>query len=132
MVAGRDGSLSNRCCEGQRDGRAGSVAVLVDVDGDLVQRQTNAPRRGVDDPEVRLVRDPQVDVLEGHAGSLADLVGLADEDVDGELEDVWSDHLDVRIRILVRVCALLDVAGGDLRIAAAVRAPPPTPEARSL
>src|ERR1700674_2040337 len=81
-------ALADRLLERERDGRAGSVAVLVDVDGDALERQADAPRRGVDDSEVGLVRNPQVDLVESATRLLANLVGLPDEDVDRELDDV--------------------------------------------
>src|SRR6266849_2088352 len=62
------------------------------------------------------------------AGRVAVLVRLADEDVDGEFEDVRADHVDVRGGVLGRICALVDVAAGDLRVAASVRAETPALE----
>src|SRR6266851_2318860 len=134
MVSILDASLPDRFLQRQRNRSAGGVAVLVDVDRHPVERETDAPRGGVDDPEVGLVRDPQVDVLECDARGIADLIGLADEDVDRELEDVGADHVDERGRVLGRIRALLDVAASDLRIAAAVgagrstAAPAPSPK----
>src|ERR1700693_4249492 len=120
VVAGLDTSFADRLVEGQRDRRARRVAVLVDVDRDALEWEPDAPRGGVDDPVVRLVRDPQVDVLQGDAGLLADLIRLADEDVDRELEHVGPDHLDVGLGVLRSVSALLDVAARDLCVSAAV------------
>src|ERR1700686_4564811 len=57
VVALLDASLANRLLERDRNRRARCVAVLVDVDGDALDRQAEAARRGVDDPEVGLVRD---------------------------------------------------------------------------
>src|SRR5579872_4412566 len=132
MVSRLDSALPNGLLEGERDGGTRRVAVLVDVDRDLLQRQADPARRRVDDPEVRLVWDPQVDVVEGDPGRRANLVSLADEDVDGELEDVRADHVDVRRRVLRRVGALLDVAAGHLGVAPPVRAETPALEAGSL
>src|SRR5712691_11111099 len=120
MVSTLHPPLPDRFLQRQRNRSAGGVAVLVDVDRHPVEREPDAPRSGVDDAEVGLVRDPQVDVLECDARGIADLIGLADEDVDRELEDVGADHVDERGRVLGRIRALLDVAASDLRIAAAV------------
>src|ERR1700682_2869154 len=131
VVAALDTSLADRLFERQRDRRARRVAVLVDVDRDPLQGQADPPRGGVDDAVVRLVRNPEVDVLEGHAGLLAHLVRLSDEDVDRELEDVGTDHVDVRLSVLRRVRAFLDVAAGDLRVSAAGRAQTPAEKSRA-
>src|SRR6266704_3442873 len=129
MVALLDTTFADGFLQRQRNRSAGRVAVFVDVDGDAVERKADSPRGGIDDAEVRLMRHPQVDVLQGHAGGVAHLGRLPDEDVDRELEDVGPDHVDVRGRILRRVGALLDVARSDLREPAAVRPQTPALEA---
>src|SRR2546430_15410497 len=86
VVAGLDPALAHGLFERQRDGGARRVAVLVDVDRDALHRQADAPRGGVDDAEVRLGRNPQVDLVESHPCPLADLGRPADEDVDREFE----------------------------------------------
>src|SRR6266851_6271667 len=129
MVSTLDASLPDRFLQRQRNRSAGSVAVFVDVDRHPVEREPDAPRGGVDDAEVRLVWHPQVDVLERDARGAADLVRLADEDVDRELEDVGADHVDERGRVLGRIRSLLDVAASDLRVAAAVGPEAPALEA---
>src|SRR5437660_4875785 len=88
VVAGLDATLPDRLLQRERDGCARGVAVLVDVHRDALHRQADPPRRGVDDAEVRLVGNPQVDLVEGDAGRGAHLARLADEDVDRELEHV--------------------------------------------
>src|SRR5229473_3585350 len=129
MVSTLDASLSDRFLQCQRNRSAGRVAIFVDVDRHSVQRQADAPGRGVNDAEVRLVWHPQVDVLERYARGAADLVRLADEDVDRELEDVRADHVDVRGCILGRIRSLVDVAARDLRVTAAVGPEAPALEA---
>src|SRR5579862_2077047 len=62
VVPGLDPAFANRLLKRERDGSARGVAVLVDVDRDPVERQPDAARGRVDDPEVRLVRNPEVDV----------------------------------------------------------------------
>src|SRR5205085_10783322 len=47
VVALLDAVLAERLLQGQRDRRRGGVAVLVDVDGDLLHRQPDAPRSRV-------------------------------------------------------------------------------------
>src|SRR5712692_3970703 len=84
MVSTLDPPLPNRFLQRQRNRSAGRVAVFVDVDRHPIERKPDAPRSGVDDTEVGLVRDPKVDVLECNARGVADLVGLADENVDRE------------------------------------------------
>src|SRR5439155_27057336 len=132
MVAALDAAFANGFFEGERDGRARGVPVLVDVDGHAPHRQADAPRGGVDDPEVGLVRHPQVDIVQRDTRGLADLGRLPDEDVDRELEHVWADHVDVGLRVLRRVGPLLDVAAGHLRITAAVRTETPAEETGPL
>src|SRR5467141_368614 len=100
MVAALDPAVANRLFEGEWNGSARRVAELVDVDRDALDRQADPPRCGVDDPVVGLVQDPQVDLVEPDDRSLADLGRLADEDVDGELENVRSDHFDVWLGVL--------------------------------
>src|SRR5580704_5703181 len=73
MVSALDTSFSNCFLERQRNRSAGRVAVLVDVDRHPVEREAYAPRRGVDDAEVGLVRHPQVDVFECDTRRVADL-----------------------------------------------------------
>src|SRR5260370_39503618 len=85
MVSTLDTSLPDRFFQRQRNRSAGGVAVLVDVDRHPVERQADAPGLRVDDAEVGLVRARKIDVLESDARGLADLVRLADEDVDREL-----------------------------------------------
>src|ERR1700674_5362646 len=109
VVAALDPAFANRLLQRERDGSARGVAVLIDVDRHAVERQPDPARGRVDDPEVGLVGTPQVDVFEGDARRVADLIGLADEDVDRELEDIGADHLDVWVRVLGRVRALFDV-----------------------
>src|SRR5467141_762026 len=77
VVAGFDATLADGLLQRQRDGRARGVAELVDVDGDPLDREANAPGGRVDDAEVGLVRDPQVDLIESDTGRLADLGRLA-------------------------------------------------------
>src|SRR5690349_7370674 len=103
MVTRLDATLPNGLLQRQRDGSAGRVAVLVDVDRYALDRQADAASGGIDDAEVGLVRHPEVDLVETDPRLRADLVLLADEDVDRELEDVGADHVDVRVRVLVRV-----------------------------
>src|SRR5258708_38602949 len=107
MVSTLDASLPDRLLQRERNRSAGGVAVLVDVDRHPVERQADPPRRGVDGPEVGLVGHPQVDVFERDTRGVADLIRLADEDVDRELEDRGADPVDVSGRVLVSVCALL-------------------------
>src|SRR5205814_3593696 len=128
VVAALHAALANGFLERERNRRARGVAVLIDVDGDPFDGQTDASRRRVDDAEVRLVRHPQVDLVEPDAGRLADLVRLADEDVDRELEHVRPHHVDIGGRVLRRVSALLDVAAGHLRVAPPVRTQAPAEE----
>src|SRR5207245_5909485 len=128
VVPALDATLADRFLERQRNRGAGRVAVLVDVDRDSLERKPDAPRGSVDDAEVGLMWHPEVDVLEGHARGVADLIGLADEDVDRELEDIGADHVDVGRGVVGCVSALIDVAAGDLREAAPVRAYTPAPE----
>src|SRR5713226_6422845 len=78
VVAALDASHSDGFLERKGDRRAGRVAVLVDVDRDALQRKADPSRSGVDDAEVGLVRNPEVDVIEGDAGGAADLVCLPD------------------------------------------------------
>src|SRR6266516_129636 len=122
VVSALHASVADRLFERERDGRARRVAVLVDVDRHAVERKADAARGGIDDAEVGLVRNPEVDLVERHPRGLAYVRRLADEDVDRELEDVRADHLDVGVRVLCRVRALLDVAAGHLRVSTTVRA----------
>src|SRR6202171_3762275 len=132
VVAALDPALANRLFQRQGNRGARGVAVLVDVDRDTVERQPDPARGRVEDPEGGLVRNPQTSAPERHARRVADLIGLADEDVDGELEDVRSDHLDIWVGILRRVGALLDVPASHLRVTAAVRTETPAEEAGAL
>src|SRR2546427_6355457 len=129
VVATLDASLADCFLQSQWNRGAGGVAVLVDVDRDALQGETDAPRCGIDDAEVGLVWNPEVDVVQRDARCAADLVRLADEDVDCELEHVGADHLDEWRRVLCRIRSFLDVAAGDLGVAAPVRAQAPAPEA---
>src|SRR4029077_7768243 len=62
----------------------------------------------------------------------AHLVGLPDEDVDRELEDVRAFHLDDRRGVLRRVGAELLVATRDLEVAAPVAAETPRKESGAI
>ena len=62
--------LVDRLGQGDRHGRRGRVAVLVEVDEHAVHRQVQALGDGLDDPDVGLVRDEQVDVGRLEAGAL--------------------------------------------------------------
>src|SRR5258708_25594961 len=88
VVARLDPPIANRLLEGKRDGRARGVAVLVDVDGHPVERKPDPARGRLVDPEVGLVTNPGVDVLEGDARRVAHRVGRGDEDVNRELENI--------------------------------------------
>src|SRR6266705_5384918 len=132
VVAALDTTLADGFLERKWNRRARSVAVLVDVDRDTLDRQADAARRRVDDAEVCLVRHPEVDLVEPDARRVAHLGRLPDEDVDGKLEDVGADHVDERGGVLGSVSTLFDVAGGHLRVAAAVRAQAPAQETRAL
>src|SRR5258708_32769157 len=110
MVAALHAARADRLVQRERDRCAGGVAVLVDVDRHALDRQADAACGGVDDAEGWLVRNPQVDVVQLHAGLIADLVGLADEDIDRGLEDVGSDQVDLRLLVLRPVRALLGFA----------------------
>src|SRR6266568_5825370 len=128
MVAAVHAAVPYRLLEGDRDRRARRVAVLVDVDRDAVQGQADPARGRVDDAEVRLVRNPQVDLVHRDARGRSDLLRLADEDVDRELEDVWAPHVDDRVWLLRRVGAQQDVAARHLLVAAPVAAEAPRKE----
>src|SRR4051794_3268657 len=54
----------------------------------------------IDDPDVRLVRNVDVDVVDRDAAALHELLGRLDEDAGGELEDLTSVHLDVPLGVL--------------------------------
>src|SRR6266581_5562959 len=97
VVAAVHTAVADRILERERNRCARRVAVLVDVDGDAVQGQADPARGRVDDAEVRLVRNPQVDLVHRDARGGGDLLRLADEDVDRELEDVWAAHVDDRV-----------------------------------
>src|SRR5258708_38138626 len=86
MVTALHAARADRLVQRERDRCAGGVAVLVDVDRHALDRQADAACRRVDDAEVGLVRHPQGDVVQLHAGLLADLLGLAADDVDRETE----------------------------------------------
>ena len=62
VVADLDPALVDRLGQGDRHGRGGRVAVLVEVDEHPVHRQVEALGDRLDDPDVGLVRDEQVDV----------------------------------------------------------------------
>src|SRR5262245_28767907 len=52
----------NRVADGQRDGRRGRIAVLMNVFDDLVLIEADLVCGGVNDPEVSLVGDERADV----------------------------------------------------------------------
>src|SRR5260370_13604600 len=121
-----------RLLESDRNRSARRVAELVDVDGDAVKGQTDPARGRVDDAEVRLVRHPEVELVRRDARGGGDLLGLADEDVDRELEDVGALHVDDRAGVLRRVGAERDVAARDLLVPAPIAAEAPREEAGPL
>src|SRR5437868_6556227 len=53
----------------------------------------------IDDPDVRLVWDVDVDVVDGDAAALHDVLGRLHEDAGCELEDLTSVHLDVPLGV---------------------------------
>src|SRR5919108_437587 len=55
--------------ERERDRRGRRVGGAIDVDRDLLARQAELGRRGLDDPHVGLVGDEEVDVVDGAAGA---------------------------------------------------------------
>ena len=84
---------ADRLVERERDRRGGGVAVAVDVDHHLRHRDARVLRRGLDDPEVGLVRHQQVDLVRGHAGAGQRLVaGLGHREHRG-LEHLAAGHL---------------------------------------
>src|SRR5450631_4652306 len=129
VVAALDASLADRLLKRDRDRCTGSVSVLVDVDGDSVQRQSDPSRSRVDDLEVGLVRNPEIDVFHRDPGGATDFVRLADEDVNRELEDVWTLHLDDGPGVLRGVGAEFLVATGNLEVTASIAAQAPGHEA---
>src|ERR1700674_2928231 len=74
VVASLDAALADRLLERDRDRCARRVAVLVDVDGNPFEWQTDSPGRGVDDAKVGLMRDPEVDVFHRDPCGFANLV----------------------------------------------------------
>jgi hypothetical protein len=73
----------------QRNGRGRRVAVFVDGDDHLVQRQLQLLGRAVHDADVRLVRDQPVDVGLGAAGFLEHRAGHVSSTPTASLNTAW-------------------------------------------
>src|SRR3954469_10641366 len=54
----------------------------------------------IDDPDVRLMRYVHVDVVDGDAAALHDVLCGLDEDAGGELEHLTAVHLDVPLLVV--------------------------------
>src|SRR5207244_4280383 len=77
------------------DRRGAGVAVAVDVDEHAVHRQVHPLGGGLDDPEVRLMRDEQAHVVGGEPVARQDALGALHEQPHGHLEDLVALHLGV-------------------------------------
>ena len=86
--------------ERERDRARRRVAVAVDVDDDLLLRDPELARRVVDDPLVRLVRDVDVDVVDGQPALVEHLLRRADHHARRELEDLAAVHLHELVGVL--------------------------------
>src|SRR6476619_424413 len=69
-VTGLEAALALGLLERERDRGRRRVGHAVDVDDDLLGRNAELGRRGLDDADVGLVGDEEVDVLDGPAGAL--------------------------------------------------------------
>lgn len=114
-----------------RDAGGRGVAVLVEVDGELLFLLTQVFSDRVDDAEVSLVEKVEVDVVAGEAILFEDDVDILDAGADGEFEDLAAGH-DERLGAFLdaivgsrfeRPFIVKDVGvgvGGDTEIAEAV------------
>ena len=97
-VAAADAAVAHRHVERQRHRRGRGVAVFVDGDDQLVQRQLQLARRALHDADVGLVRDQPVDVGFGAAAGLGEHGARgALEHADRQLEDRLAVHLQQRV-----------------------------------
>ena len=96
-VAALDAAVAHRDVERERDRRRRRVAVLVDGDDQLVERQLQLLRRALHDADVGLVRDQPVDVGLAAAGLREHRARDALEHADRELEHRLAVHLQQRV-----------------------------------
>src|SRR5713101_2427898 len=88
--AGLDGLV-----ERDRDRRRGGVAEAIDVDVDLVHRDAGVLCGGLDDADVRLMRNEEINGTGIEAGTLERVVAGIRHRQHGGLEDLAARHLDV-------------------------------------
>src|SRR5216684_8392008 len=83
-----------RLIEGDRDRRRRRVAVTVDVGKHLVRAEPQPLRDRIKDPDIRLMRNNQVDLLETHPRALDHLAAHVLHALDRDLEKLGPLHLD--------------------------------------
>ena len=111
-----------RVRQGQRDRAGGSIAVPVDVNDHSLPRDAQLLRRVIHDPDVRLVRDVDVDLVDRDAAALEHGLRRRDEHTRRELEDLAPVH--VNVAVARRLLDLARAAPGqrEVNAAAPVRA----------
>src|SRR4051794_9078065 len=111
--------------QGERDRRRRRVRDAVDVDHDLLGRKAELVAGGREDPDVRLVGDEEVDVVDRQPGAADRLAGRLDHALDRVAVDLATLHAQLRVLALgvehVRlrgVGAEHEAAAADLEVAA--------------
>jgi hypothetical protein len=98
---GLDAALFAGLSERQRNGRRASVAVAVNIDVDLLLAQTHLVADGLDDAQVRLVRNDQGDLIERATCLLEDGGSGFRHPLDRLAVDLTTVHNDVVVAILL-------------------------------
>src|SRR5512133_3959788 len=91
-VTGLQAALALGLLQRERDRRGGRVGHAVDVDDDLLARDAERGRGGLDDADVGLVGDEEVDVLDGAPGALERLAAGGGHPPHGVTVDVRALH----------------------------------------
>src|SRR6185295_9533372 len=124
-VTGLEAALALGLLQGERDRGRGRVGHAVDVDDDLLRRDAELARRGLDDADVGLMGDEEVDVLHGPPGALERLAAGGRHAAHGVAVDVGPLHaqdalvaLGVEQVGLRAVCAEDEAADAQLELAA--------------
>jgi len=106
VLATLEGAAAVGFVKGDGNRRCGGVAVFVEIDEDPFVRHGKAVGDGVDDAQIRLMRDDAGDVFRMQAGALDDFFSGLLHARHGMLEDFLALHFEGEEMVI-------DVAGGD-------------------